>query len=152
MKVIGEPRRAIAEWLAARIPHFVIEATPYSAVALARDDGEILAAVVYDNFTRGINIDTHIALGHRHAMTPEFLGESFRYPFLQLGVQRITGKVASRNRASRRLCHKLGFVHEGICRRALPDGDDLVLFGMLRSECKWLEVGKSGQEQRTSGA
>lgn len=143
MRVVGAPAERIAHWLAERVPHFVVGSTPYTAVALVKDSGPILAAVVYDNFTR-INVDTHIAIEHRHAMTRQFLGEIFRYPFLQLKVARITGKVAASNTASRRLCRHFGFVEEGCCRQALPDGDDLILFGMLKAECRWVEVGKIG--------
>lgn len=144
MIIIAEPRERIAHWLADRVPHFVVGSTPYTAVALAKESGPIVAAVVYDDFTR-INVDAHIAID-RPGMTRRFLGEIFRYPFLQLRVVRLTAKVAASNAASRRLCARLGFVNEGCCRQAFPDGDDLIIFGMLKSECRWLEVGKSGKE------
>jgi RimJ/RimL family protein N-acetyltransferase len=155
VRVVGAPAERIAHWLAERIPHFVVGSTPFTTVALVKDSQAtmpaILAAVVYDNFTR-INVDAHIAVAHRHAMTPEFLGAIFRYPFLQLKVARITCKVAASNAASRRLCRHFGFLEEGLCRKALPNGEDLVLFGMLKSECRWLGVGKNGKELRTRSA
>lgn len=142
MRVVGAPTDWIGAWLAERVKHFVLGSTPYTAIALVEDPAVIRAAAVYDNFTR-INVDTHIAIEGRR-MTPHFLGEIFRYPFLGLKVARITGKVAASNLASRRLCEHFGFRQEGYCRQAMPDGDDMVLFGMLASECKWLEVGKIG--------
>lgn len=32
---------------------------------------------------------------------------------------------------------RLGFVQEGVCRKAL-DGKDVIIFGMLRDECRFL--------------
>lgn len=146
MRLVSEPVELIACWLANQVPGFVVGSTPYTAIGLRNGGDALIAAVVYDNFTAGVNVDTHIAIAHRHAITPHFLGEIFRYPFLQLGVRRITGRVAASNQASQRLCDRFGFTREGLMRQAMPDGGDMVLFGMLARDCKWLEVGKRGKK------
>lgn len=151
MRIVSEPAHEIAHWLASRVQHFEVGSSPYTAIGLRDDRGHLVAAAVYDNFTR-INIDTHIAIEHRRALTRHYLGEILRYPFEQLRVERITGRVAASNAASRRFCEHVGFVEEGRCRRALPGGEDLIVFGMLRTECRWLEVGRHGQRVSASGA
>jgi len=110
----------------------------YSAIGLA-SDGEIVAGVVYCAHS-GANVITHIASdGSRAWLTPAYLGAIFRYPFIQLGCARITAIVRADNADSRRFVTHLGFVEEGRMRRAEADGTDLIIFGMLRSECRFLE-------------
>jgi hypothetical protein len=36
---------------------------------------------------------------------------------------------------------RLGFVYEGCIRQILSNGDDLLIYGMLREECRFLKVG-----------
>ena len=62
----------------------------------------------------------------------------FDYPFNQLGVNRITGLVAKKNKEARRFDEHLGFKYEGNMRHALAD-DDMLIYGMLKRECKWLK-------------
>ena len=94
---------------------------PYTAIGLERD-GEVIGGVVYDSFF-GPNINAHIAgkPGTRW-LTRSFLHAMFHYPFVQLGVERITGPVHSINAAAIRLDQHLGFVHEATLRGAVPEG------------------------------
>jgi hypothetical protein len=145
--VIGgaEVDAALGEWVKARTKHLTLGLTPATAVGLLNTRHEIVAAVIYENFIRDISIDVHIAIEGR--MTPEFLGEIFRYPFQQLRVRRLTAKVAASNATSRRFVERLGFRLEGTIRQQLPDLEDLLIYGMLESECRWLVlgVGKHGR-------
>ena len=101
-------------------------------------DGELQAVAVY-NFYTGTDIAMHIAaVPGRRWMTRESVRVAFRYPFVQLGCRRVTGYIASKNADSLRLAQHLGFVREGLKREAAEDGDDLVVLGMLRKECRWL--------------
>lgn len=128
----------VAEWVADRCPHLSLD-TPYTAIGWKTGDA-LTAGAVFDNYTR-INIDTHIAIADKR-VSRLFLGECFRYVFGQLGVKRITARVARSNRASIVFCLSLGFKAEGICREALSGGEDLCIYGMLACECRWLELGK----------
>jgi RimJ/RimL family protein N-acetyltransferase len=47
--------------------------------------------------------------------------------------------VASRNEAALKLDEHLGFKREGYLRQMLPD-DDVVLMGMIREDCRWLNM------------
>jgi RimJ/RimL family protein N-acetyltransferase len=124
-------------WVASRIKHFNV--TEYSAaLGLLDSKGRLVAGVVYDNF-RGYDINMHIAaIPGGKWLNREFLREGFRYPFLYLGVERITGLVAASNVEAQRFDEHLGFVLEGRVRKGLPDGDDLLVYGMLKSECRFL--------------
>lgn len=93
------------------------------------------AVVVYDCFS-ACDCSMHIASdGSRRWLTREFLAEAFAYPFLQLGLRRVTAKVASKNLDALEFDRRLGFLDEGLCREAMPD-DDIVILGMLRRDCR----------------
>lgn len=74
---------------------------------------------------------------------PDILSLVFGYPFLQVGVRRITAPIAASNRAACHTAESLGFVAEGRLRAAELSGDDLVIYGMLRGECRWLQETKN---------
>ena len=128
----------IAVWMKQHLPLLELS-TPYTAIGVTDSDNRLVGAVLYDNFVK-FNIHTHIVLTSPSAMTPMFLGEAFRYPFEQLKCPRITALVSAQNQRSKRLCKRLGFKLEGICREAYPDGSDLYIFGMLKRECRWLNL------------
>lgn len=101
-------------------------------------DGELVAVVVFDGFS-ACDCNVHVASdGTGHWLTREFLVCVFAYPFIQLGLRRVTGLIAAKNQAALRFNRKLGFTQEGVCRHGMPD-DDLVVLGMLRSECRFLQ-------------
>jgi RimJ/RimL family protein N-acetyltransferase len=110
----------------------------YTAIGLEKD-GELVAGVLYECYT-GISVHTHIASdGSRHWLTPAYLSSIFRYPFLQIRCSRITANVRADNCDSRRFVQHLGFMQEGIMREGCADGSDLIIYGMLKRECRFLE-------------
>ena len=107
-----------------------------SAIGWERD-GRIVAAVVFDQFYWP-SICGHIASdGSRAWASREFLHAMFDYPFRQLKCVRITAPVAEDNSDAIRFLVRLGFKEEGRLRRALPDGRDRLIYGILKEECKW---------------
>lgn len=149
---------SIARWVVDRLDG-LLELNPqrcedgkrfYSAIGWATPTGKLLAGVVYEDL-RKPNINLHVAAipGSRWCR-PEFLREIFSYAFDQLGCGRVTGKTPASNTASRRLQEALGFQLEGIAREAMPDGDDLCIYGMLRRDCRWIgEANEQGRRKRT---
>lgn len=110
----------------------------YAAIGLERD-GELVAGVVYQAHT-GPSITMHVASdGSRQWLNPAYLAACFKYPFLVLGCLRVTGLVRADNRDAQRFDEHLGFCREGVVRQGCSDGTDLILYGMLRSECRFLE-------------
>jgi RimJ/RimL family protein N-acetyltransferase len=110
----------------------------YSAIGLERDDN-LVAGVLYEQHN-GPNVMMHVASdGSRHWMTPAYMAACFRYPFLQLGVNRVSGLVRADNKDAQRFDEALGFKAEGVLREAAADGTDLILYGMLKRECRYLD-------------
>lgn len=110
----------------------------YTAIGLERD-GALIAGVLYEQHN-GPNVMMHVASdGSRHWMTPAYMAACFKYPFLCLNVNRVSGLVRADNADAQRFDEALGFRREGTIRRGAADGTDLFLYGMLRSECRYLD-------------
>ena len=110
-------------------------------------NGELLAVAVYNNLSES-DISMHVAALHgRKWCVPEFLSAAFRYPFVQLGLRRVTAFVPATNERALKLDRHLGFVYEGRMREAGPDGEDMIVLGLLKSECRFY-----GQEVQAAAA
>jgi RimJ/RimL family protein N-acetyltransferase len=78
-----------------------------------------------------------------HWLNKEILREVFNYVFNDLGCRRVTVNVFKGvHDIAMKFSERLGFRFEG-CKRqgaCFPDGTafDVVQYGMLREECKWL--------------
>ncbi|PTW53566.1 hypothetical protein C8N35_11621 [Breoghania corrubedonensis] len=135
-EIVYENTPGLIAWAEAHIlgVHFRPDA---KAIGHARD-GELTGVVVFDTFT---TTDCLLAVasdgGHRF-LSRAFIVHVFAYPFLQLGYKRVTSLISADNEPSIRLCSKIGFQREGTMRRASEKGEDLLVFGMLREECRWL--------------
>jgi len=99
-------------------------------------DGELIAGVVYDYYNKA-SICMHVAAIGKQWLTREYLWYVFHYPFVELGVKRITGLVPESNLQARRFDEHIGFVLETRLKDAHPDGDVLV-YKMMREDCRFL--------------
>lgn len=132
--IYGQDKR-ICTWVAER----VAETEFISARGLGLEQGgELIAGVVYENYT-GKNITMHVAaVPGKRWLNKDFLYRSFAYPFLQLNCNRVTGLVKADNLEAQKFDEHLGFKREGLLRQACEDGTDLILYGMLKTECRWI--------------
>lgn len=107
------------------------------AIGIADSHG-IIAGVLYNGYYEGVGINMHVAAapGRKWAY-PHFLNAFFTYPFIQLSLRRVTAPAAAKNSRVIKLLHHLGFRIEGVLRNGLKD-DDLIIFGMLKEECRYI--------------
>lgn len=144
--VVQEHEDVLGAWAKARISECT-EWGKFRALGLITET-EILAAVIYNDFsTTGCAIHLAAVPGRRW-MTREFLFAAFDYPFNQLKYKRLTGYVASKNKEAQRLDEHLGFKREGLMRQMLPD-DDVIIYGMLRHECRFIGEKRGRQIQQS---
>ena len=124
-------KEAVAEWVSERmdVPCSFLD----YQVVYDTHEGELCAAVVYENYFDQRDIHMHLA-GKGNWMTREFFEHAFRYPFEQLGCVRVTGLVTDPQKL--KFYQLLGFKIEGCLRQALEKGD-LYIVGMLKDECKF---------------
>jgi len=115
---------------------------PGSTAIGLEEDNELIAGVAFNMYTKA-SICMHVAaMPDKRWMTKDFLWRSFAYPFIQLGCNRVTGLVREDNFVAQKFDEHLGFKREGLLRRACTDGQNMILYGMLREECRWLEIKK----------
>ena len=109
-----------------------------TAIGLVEGD-KILGGVVFYDYS-GTNIWMHVASAPGCAWrgARDFLKEVFKYVFIQCGCLRCSGWVPASNQAALRLDIKLGFTHEHTMINGQA-GDDLLLMGMKREHCRWIE-------------
>jgi len=104
---------------------------------------KLVAVVVYDSFSE-TDCCMHIASdGTKAWMNKALLVSAFAYPFIQLGLNRVTGLVPASNAAALQFDENLGFVREGYHPQAGPKGDDLISLGMLKSSCRFIPKGEN---------
>lgn len=106
------------------------------AIGIEGEEG-LRGVVVYDNIGPA-DCSMHVASdGSGRWLTRAFLFHVFAYPFIQLGLRRVTAMVPAKNLHAIRFDEKLGFVREGYHPHGMPD-DDLVSLGMLRENCRFI--------------
>ncbi len=130
-----EDQAGLLAWAAERIglPCFKDDA---KAIGVKRR-GELVAVVVYDGFAP-CDVNMHVASdGSRYWLTRSVLKTVFHYPFVQLGLRRVTGLIPTKKTDAIRFNEHLGFRLEGLCPEAMPD-DDLQIRGLLRRECRFI--------------
>lgn len=104
-----------------------------------RQDNSIWGVVAYDTFS---NYDCEIFMAGDPGWTNKtLLRAAFDYPFRQLKLARVTGRVDAADERTLNIDLKLGFKVEGRLRNALGDRD-IIIVGLLRQECRWIGNGK----------
>lgn len=104
------------------------------ALGSVRGD-DLIGGVVYDNHRDGW-IEMHCA-GEPGWLTRQKLRVFFAYPFEQLKCRGVLAIVRRRNKAARRLIEGLGWKRPYCVPEGFED-DDMILYTMLRRECRWL--------------
>lgn len=108
----------------------------YECIGWERN-GELVAAAVFNEYS-GPDVCVHVAaIPGKRWLTREVLSAVFQYAFVQLGVRRVTSHIPAKNSESVRFNLHLGFHLEGIKRDGWWD-DDMLITGMLKSECRYL--------------
>lgn len=134
----GDLRLELLDWLAPRLnttPRDLVWRYPFEILG-ALDGERIIGAVLFMHH-RGYSIEAHWA-GEKGWLSRPHLRDIFAFPFSTIGVRRINGLIPKRNKQARKIAERLGFKLEGTLRGADDDGRDLMIYGMLRRECRWL--------------
>lgn len=132
---IRTDRDELLEWAAARYDDNAIDSDTHAIGVEV--DGLIEAVAMYNCFT-DISCNIHVVSdGGKRWASRTFLREAFGYPFIQLGLNRLTALVPAKNTDALTLDLRLGFQVEGRMAEA-TDNDDLVVLGMLRRNCIWI--------------
>jgi len=116
--------------------HFVGMQHVYT-IAIFDNACEFMAVVLYTDYT-GMDIAMHIASVSPKWATRESLRVIFTYPFVELGVQRVSAATKQSYAHALEALRRVGFVREGELRNYHEDGDSDIISGMLKEECRWI--------------
>jgi RimJ/RimL family protein N-acetyltransferase len=106
--------------------------------------GEMVGCITFSDFFPGSSVMIHAAFHpkHRDAMNRRVMRHAFGFAFNTLKVRRVTTVcIKGVTEGIVKFLKGMGFKQEGKLRKAveLQEGiHDLLLFGMLREDCKWL--------------
>jgi RimJ/RimL family protein N-acetyltransferase len=118
------------------------------AIGVSRD-GKLVGGVVFDTFCDHSCRISVASDGSANWMTKEFVLTVFSYPFLQCGLRRISALTSVNNAASLNFVRAFGFVEEGRLREDGSEGEDLLVFGLLARECRFLPHTFTGKRRRS---
>lgn len=126
-------------WAQDRISH--VRFRPDAKAIGIEFDGRLRGVTVFDTFSVNDCLVSVASDGGWAWFTREFAVRTMAYPFHQCQLSRITCLISELNQPSLRFTRRFGgWVHEGTLRKAGPDGEHLLLFGMLREDCRWLKT------------
>lgn len=136
-RIIGDQRSRGLEWSVPRLNAGQGDWDRASCLILEKD-GDITAVAVYNNWYPKNSVEISIAAVEGRWLTRPFLSAVFSNPFIEWEMRRVGSSIAADNIRSIRFCEHLGFTQEGRIRQAAPNGQDLLLYGLLKSECRYL--------------
>lgn len=152
-QVIYEPQREMIEWAASTLTDTSGAEFRFRSDAHAiglRDELGYRGVVVFDNFSNSGCWVSVVSDGSKRWITREFIIRVFAYPFIQLLYPRINAFVSVNNEESKTFCNHFGWVLEGVMREAGAQGEDLLIFGMLERECRWLPKTFTGKVPKSA--
>lgn len=125
----------------------------YQAFMVVNDNQDFVAGVVISNF-RKWDCDISCVSETPAAWRPHVCRAIFKYVFDQLGCVRCTSITSKANRKARSFLESLGFQLEGNARLGYDGRRDAMIYGLLRSECRFLtdDNGMTDGEEQSNTA
>lgn len=137
LTIVAGERERVGLWMIAKLDGITDVPGGYEAIGVARD-GVLVGGALYCDYRpcKGGGDIRIWAVGHGW-LSRRIIRELLGYPFDRLGCHRVTCAVARGNKPSRELLRRLGFVEEGKLRKGLSPTQDLIVYGLLKSEFGW---------------
>lgn len=139
----GKLTEMVGEYLMEKTGMKVAPGT-YQAMMVVNDQQDFVAGIVFNNF-RETDVEVSCAGETPAAWRPGVCSAIFKYIFEQLGCVRCTSITTKANKKARAFLEALGFQLEGNVRLGYDGRRDALIYGLLRSECRFL-AGESERE------
>lgn len=104
-------------------------------------DGQLAGGVLFSDFT-GRDIHVHIAIEDARWCSRKYLKFIAEYAFVHCGVSRVSALTAQSNPKAAKVMAAWGSKQEGLLRKYFSDDDDAIVWGLLKEECRFLEMDK----------
>lgn len=130
----------LAQWAETTYPDCAPLSRPLAAIGVASDEA-ILGVAIYHNYRQdGNDIEITFVTATPRWATLGNIRELLRYPFVQLGVKRMTAITQKSNKKARKLLTGLGFILEGTHPFAAKDSTSACTYGLYSDRAmKWIE-------------
>jgi RimJ/RimL family protein N-acetyltransferase len=128
----------LATWAEEHYPDCAPLARPLTAIGVSSNDGDIMGVAIFHNYRQNDIEITFITATPRWATLGNIRG-ILNYPFIQLGVKRMTAITNKSNKKARKLLTGLGFILEGTHPYAARDCTAACTYGLYAKNAeKWL--------------
>lgn len=155
----GKHTEAVGAYVMEKVPHLVLNPGMYVAFMVVNDQMDFVGGVVFTNYreTDGKATDVEISCAAETpaAWRPGVCRAIFKYVFETAGCVRCTSITVKGNKKARDFLQSLGFQLEGNVRLGYDGRRDALIYGLLRSECRFLtddSERENGEKERTSSA
>ncbi len=101
-------------------------------------DGSKLMVTLFNKLDER-NIEISVATSSSKMCSKRILKIVFGYPFVQLGLNRVTATINEANEKSLSLVKRLGFQLEGELKQYYDNGNTAMIYGLTKDNCRWLK-------------
>jgi RimJ/RimL family protein N-acetyltransferase len=113
---------------------------PLTAIGVADTEGDIMAVAIYNNYRYDADIEVSFVAATPRWATQGNIRAMLRYPFVQLGVKRLSAITLKKNKRCRKLLTGLGFKQEGVHPFAGEKQATAITYGLYsESAKKWVQ-------------
>ena len=139
MRLSVDNQRLLGFWLSQQISGGAIYSVEHFSFGVYNTDNKLVGVYQFTNHLEAQKqVDIEVALTDPRAVNRSIMRTIFNYAFEYLGVRRINAHVSVNNPRSIKTCLRAGYQIDGILRQGGIDGEDVILFGMLKSDCRFL--------------
>ena len=124
------------DWVQRRLPILRVEDTG-GLVAYNKDNDELLAACIWDNWTRN-SVQCHFLIQNKIVLKHGFVEEIADFIFNHQGKKFIYGMVPGDNAKAMKLNKHMGFTEKMRLEDAWADGVDYVVMELRKENCRYL--------------
>lgn len=107
---------------------------PYTSFGVIGADGLLTGAMIFNGLNEG---NVEVSIYAPKAISRGVLRVAASYIFQTLECNRVTARTRASSLRVRRFIEKVGFQQEGVLRAYYQDGEDAILYGLLKSENRW---------------
>lgn len=136
MQIIRDTSGFVANWASTIIGSPLPEGA--MSFGVLNDNNQLVGAVTLHDIKKHL-LSLSVAGTNPRWASRKNLKSMFEVMFNEMDKNLITVLVSANNVASLRLTRGVGFREEGRLREAGPDGEDMIIFGMLKRECEFLD-------------
>ena len=136
--ILAGQRELVGLWMLERLPEVTDLPGGYEAIGVMRDNEIVGGALFTDYSPCPGGGDIRIWAAGHNWISRRVIRTIFGYAFGQLGCNRITAITRKNNKTTRTFLEGLGFKLEGVAREGFGPSKSACIYGLLRSEQKWV--------------